>query len=98
MLINLGLSLSWDVVWYFINRFYLWRDRQVATGSSTRHAALVWLLTFSINQSAFWLFVGQAGIDWYYAKPLLTCVSIVGAVGRYLYNDRRTFAGKIETA
>lgn len=98
LLMNLSLSLSWDVVWYFINRFYLWRERKVSTGSSTGHAFLVWLLTFSVNQSAFLLFVGQAGVDWYYAKPLLTLVSIAGAVARYRYNDWRTFAEKAQTA
>lgn len=95
---NFTLSLGWDVVWYFINRFYLWGDRRVSTGSSTGHAFLVWLLTFSVNQSAFWLFVGQAGIDWYFAKPLLTFVSIASAIGRYKYNNGKTFAERPQTA
>lgn len=95
-LVNLALSLAWDLVWYFINRFYLWRDRKVSTCSSACRASLVWLLTFSVNQSVFWLLVGQAGVDWYVAKPLLTLVSGVGAVARYKYNDRRTFAEKTQ--
>jgi len=97
-LMNFVLSLGWDMVWYFINRFYLWDDRKVSTGSSAGHATLVWLLTFGVNQFAFYLFVGQAGIDWYIAKPVLTLVSASLAVGRFLYNDNQTFAEKIETA
>ena len=91
-LTNLVLSLSWDVVWYFINRFHLWKERDVTTGVSASYSAGAWLFFFVLNQSAFWLLVGHAEVDWYYAKPLLTVLSIAFGLTRYLYNDKVTFA------
>ena len=49
-LTNLVLSLSWDVVWYFINRFHLWKERDVTTGVSASYSAGAWLFFFVLNQ------------------------------------------------
>lgn len=94
LFVNLGLSLFWDGVWYFINRYHLWKGRRVSTSRSAGHTLWTWGVTFALNNALFWLLVSTFELQLFVAKPLLTMVSFTLGTARYGINDKLTFASE----
>jgi len=90
--VNIGLSLFWDGVWYFINRYHLWKERSISTSRSAGHTFWTWGLTFALNNACFWVLVSTLELQLFVAKPILTAVSITLGTARYGINDKLTFA------
>jgi hypothetical protein len=92
LFVNIGLSLFWDGIWYFINRYHLWKGRRISTSRSARHTLWTWGVTFALNNACFWLLVSTFELQLFVAKPLLTMVSFCLGTVRYGINDKLTFA------
>lgn len=96
--VNAVTSLLWDCVWYGINRFYLWKERETPHKHATQKSLLAWAVGFGINQACFGLMSGPAELSWLWAKIASQVVSALMATLRYAVNDKFIFCSKYKAA
>ena len=88
---NLTLGLSWAIIWYPINKWILFRNRQSEIGSSARRSFAWWVTTFVLHQLAFNSAVGLIGLPIIAVKAVLTALGIAEYFLNYKLKEKFAF-------
>jgi hypothetical protein len=91
-LVNLALSLTLTAIWYPINRWLLWGERDCQTATSAKRSIAWWLVTFPLNQGIFALVVLVLDVPYTVAKPALIGLGLAEFCVNYWYKKYFAFA------
>jgi hypothetical protein len=93
--VNIAISLSTGVLWYFINRL-LFADRHASRTRTATGSLAWWLFSFGAHQALFVGAVGLVGLPYFMVKSVQLGLQPPEFFMKYWFNKNKLFVRKTE--
>lgn len=90
--VNVVIDVLMTIVWYPINRWLLFVDRNSSFAPSAGRSLAWWAVTFPLNQAIYALTVLVIHMPYTWAKPALVIIGLAEFFANYWFKDRKAFA------